>query len=149
MCIRDSLMPYHHRYQGGLIEKAGFAKLKDFFAWKYDVGEVPARAQKAHDEIAAMPEVTTRTANPKKLLEDVRIIMDIFNDAWSDNWGFVPLTEKELVKMANDTKLILMPDITRLTFINGEAAAVAFGLPSVNEIIQDLDGKLFPFGIAK
>src|SRR5262245_16816121 len=143
------LMPYHHRYQSGLIEKSGFTKLKDFYAWKYDVGEVPPRAQKAHDEIAAMPELTTRCANPKNLLEDVRIIMDVFNDAWSDNWSFVPLTETELVKMANDMKLLLVPEITKLTFIQGEAAAVSFGLPNVNELIQDLDGQLFPFGIAK
>jgi hypothetical protein len=143
------MMPWHHRYQGPLLEQVGYAKLKDFFAWTYDVGEVPTRAQKAYDEIVAMPEVTTRTANPKALLDDVRIIMDIFNDAWSDNWGFVPLTEHELIKMAKDMKLILMPEITKLTFINGEPAAVGFGLPNVNELIKDLDGQLFPTGIAK
>ena len=64
------LMTYHNAYQGGLIEQAGFAKLKEFYAWKYDVGEVPSRAQKAHDEIAAMPEISTRQASPKHLLED-------------------------------------------------------------------------------
>ncbi|HVY45601.1 MAG TPA: hypothetical protein VHB21_06960 [Minicystis sp.] len=143
------LMPYHNSYQGGLIEQAGFHKLKDFYAWKYDVGEVPTRAQKAHDEIAAMPEIKTRPADPKRLLADIRILMDIYNDAWSDNWGFVPLTETELVKMAADTKLILMPEITRLTFINDEPAAVALGLPNINEMIQDLDGSLFPLGLVK
>jgi hypothetical protein len=143
------LMPYHNSYQGGLIEKAGFAKLKDFYAWKYDVGQVPNRAQKAHDEISAMPEVRTRTADPKNLLADVRILMDVYNDAWSDNWGFVPLTENELLKMASDTKLILMPEITKITFINDEPAAVALGLPNVNELIQDLDGSLFPLGLVK
>jgi hypothetical protein len=75
--------------------------------------------------------------------------MDVYNDAWSDNWGFVPMTEKELHKLANDTKLILMPEITRLTFIDGEPAAVALGLPNINEIIQDLRGQLFPLGFAK
>src|SRR5439155_9418694 len=101
---------------------------KDFYSWRYDVGEVPPRAQKAHDEIAAMPEVKTRNADPKNVLRDIRIIMDIYNDAWSDNWGFVPLTETELVKMAKDTEMILMPEITKITFINEEPAAVALGL---------------------
>jgi hypothetical protein len=142
-------MPHHRAYQGGLIEQAGFTKLKDVFSWAYDIGDVPTRAQKAHDDILAMPEVTTRTVDTKHFLRDVRIIMDIFNDAWSDNWGFVPLTEKELVKLAKDLELILMPEITRLTFINGEPAAVAMGLPNVNEMIKDLDGQLFPFGVAK
>jgi hypothetical protein len=143
------MMPHHRTYQGGLIEQAGLQKLKDVFAWKYEVGQVPARAQKAHDDIEAMPEVTTRMADPKQFLRDIRIIMDIFNDAWSDNWGFVPLTEKELLKLAKDTELILMPELTRLSFINGEPAAVAMAFPNLNEMIKDLDGKAFPFGIAK
>src|SRR4029077_21066841 len=104
---------------------------------------------RAHDEIAAMPEIVTRPANTRKLMEDVHIIMDIFNDAWSENWGFVPATENELVKMAKDMSLILMPEITKITFINGEAAAVALGVPNVNEVIRDLHGKLFPFGALK
>lgn len=143
------MMPYHNAYQGSLIQGAGYAKLKDFYSWEYDVGEVPNRAQKAHAEIAAMPEVTSRCADTKTLLADVRIIMDIFNDAWSENWGFVPLTENELLKMAADTKLILMPEITRIVSIDGEPAAVAFALPNLNELIQDIHGKLFPFGALK
>ncbi len=144
-----AMMPYHNRYQGGLVEQAGYAKLKDVYSWKYDVGQVPTRAQRAHDEIAAMPEITTRFADPKRLEDELRIIMDIFNDAWSDNWGYVPITEKELVKMGKDMSLILMPELTRITFINGEAAAVAVGIPNINEAIRDLDGQLFPLGFVK
>jgi hypothetical protein len=143
------MMPYHHPYQGGLIEQAGYAKLKDLYAWKYDVGKVPTRAQRAHDEISAMSEVVTRNANLDRFLDDVRLVMDIFNDAWSDNWGAVPLTENEMLKMASDLKLILMPEIAKLVFINGEASAVALGLPNLNELIKDLHGKILPFGIAK
>ncbi len=143
------MMPHHLPYQGGLVEKAGLAKLKDFYAWAYDVGEVPARAQKAHDEIAAMPEVVTRHVDTSKFLDEVRTIMEVFNDAWSDNWGFVPLTENELIKTAKDLKLILMPEITRISYIDGEVAAVSVGVPNVNDLIQDLDGQLFPFGILK
>ncbi len=144
-----AMMTYHNPYQGGLIERAGYAKLKDVYSWKYDVGEVPPRAQKAHDEIAAMPEVTTRQADPKRLTDELRVIMDIFNDAWSDNWGYVPITENELLKMGKDMSMILMPELTRMTFINGEAAAVSIGIPNVNELIRDLSGKLFPFGVVK
>lgn len=143
------MMPHHRPYQGGLIEAAGFTKLKDFYAWDYTVGVVPPRAQKAHDEVAAMPEVTARPVNPSHVREDIGIIMSIFNDAWSDNWGFVPATERELEKLASDTKLILMPELTRIVFIDGEAAAVAMALPNLNELIGDLDGKLFPLGFIK
>jgi len=143
------LMPHHLPYQSGLIERAGYAKLKDVYAWTYDIGEVPARAQRAHDEVLAMPEVTTRPADPKHFLRDVRLIMDIFNDAWSENWGFVPLTENELIKLAKDLELILMPELTRLTFIDGEPAAVAMALPNINEMIKDLKGQLLPLGLPK
>ena len=144
-----AMMTYHNAYQGGLIERAGYAKLKDVYSWKYDVGEVPPRAQKAHDEIAAMPEVQTRQCDPKKLTDELRVIMDIFNDAWSDNWGYVPITENELVKMGKDMSLIIMPELTRMTTINGEPAAVSIGIPNVNELIRDIGGQLFPFGIFK
>lgn len=143
------MMPHHRPYQAKLIEQAGFAKLKDFYAWDYEVGVVPPRAQKAYDEIAAMPEVTARPVDPSRAREDIGTIMSIFNDAWSDNWGFVPLTDRELEKLAEDTKILLMPELTRIVFIDGEAAAVLMALPNLNEAIADLNGKLLPFGFAK
>lgn len=143
------MMPHHRPYQSALIEGAGFRKLKDFYAWKYDVGEVPRRAQKAHDEIAAMSEVSVREIDPSDVQNELNIIMDIFNDAWSDNWGFVPATVKELEKAAKDLKLILMPELTRIVSIDGEPAAVAMGLPNINEIIRDFRGKLGPLQLLK
>ncbi len=143
------LMPHHLPYQGGLAEKAGLAKLKDFYAWRYTVGDVPPRATKAHDEIAGLPEVRARTLDMKRLEEEVRTVMDIFNDAWSDNWSSVPLSEAELRKTAADMKLLLMPELTRLVTIDGEPAAFAIALPNINEMIKDLHGKLFPVGLPK
>lgn len=143
------MMPHHRPYQGGLIEQAGFHKLKDFYAWRYEIGQVPPRAQKAFEDVKAMPEVTTRPAELKHFDRDVRIIMDIFNDAWSDNWGFVPLTEKEMAKLASDMKPALIPELTKITMINGEPVAVALAVPNINEMIQDLNGKIFPFGLVK
>ncbi len=143
------MMPHHRPYQAHLIEKAGFAKLKDFYAWKYDIGEVPVRAQRAHDEIAALPEITVRHVDPANVAGELDVIMDIFNDAWSDNWGFVPATKKELEQAAKDLKLLLMPEITRVVSIHGEPAAVAVGLPNLNEVIADFGGKLGPIEVAK
>jgi hypothetical protein len=113
------------------------------------VGDVPKRAIKAHEEIAALPDIHTRTLDVKSLESEVRIVMDIFNDAWEDNWGFVPLSEPELRKLASDLKLLLMPELTRLVSIDGEPAAFAIVLPNINEALKDLDGKLFPLGLPK
>ena len=143
------MMPHHRPYQAGLIERAGLTKLKDFYAWRYTPGEVPIRAQRAHDEIAAMPEVQVRQVNPNDVSNELAIIMDIFNDAWSDNWGFVPATKSELEKAAQDLKLVLLPEITRIVSIDGQPVAVAMGLPNLNELIRDFRGKLGPAEIVK
>jgi hypothetical protein len=143
------MMPHHRPYQGPLIEAAGFHKLKDTYAWRYVVGDIPRRAQQAMESVAAMPEVRSRHADLKQLERDVRIAVEIHNDAWSDNWGFVPFTEQELAALAKLLRLILDPELLHLTEINGEPAAVAVALPNVNELIHDLRGKLFPLGLAK
>ena len=143
------MMPHHRPYQSGLIEKAGYAKAKDFFAWSYVVGDLNVRTKKAHAEIKALPEITSRTVSMKNLASDVELLVDIFNDAWSDNWGFVPFTRNEVKKMAADFKLLLMPEITCLVSIDGEPAAVAVAIPNLNELIRDSGGKLFPFGLVK
>lgn len=143
------LMPHHRSYQGKLIEKAGLSKIKDVYAWKYFPGEVTPRAAKAHAEIAKLPEVKVRQMDRKNIERDVRLVMDIFNDAWSENWGFVPLSEAELAKMAQDMKLILDPALTRIAEIDGEPAAFVVALPNLNEAIRDLNGQLLPFGVVK
>ncbi|MBL8715719.1 MAG: hypothetical protein JNL79_06970 [Myxococcales bacterium] len=143
------MMPHHRPYQAGLIEKAGLVKEKDFFAWRYDVGEPPPRARRAHDDIMKIPGLRIRTLDKSQMERDTRIVMEIFNDAWQDNWGFVPMTEGELKKMAADLKMILVPDLALVAEVDGEVAAISVALPNINEMIGDLDGKLFPFGFAK
>jgi len=143
------LMPHHRPYQGGLIEKAGYQKVKDVFAWKYEVGEPNARVKRAHDEVKAMPEVSSRTMSLKNLAKDIELAVEVLNDTMSENWGFVPYTRSEITKMAADFKLLLMPEITCIVSIDGEPAAVAVALPNLNELVRDIDGKLFPFGLAK
>ncbi|MCL2724993.1 MAG: hypothetical protein FWD69_11210 [Polyangiaceae bacterium] len=141
--------PHHRPYQGGLIEKAGYGKAKDFFGWRYEIGEPNARVRKAMQEIEAMPEIVVRPFSKKTLAGDVKIALEVFNDAWNENWGFVPMTKKEADKMASDLKMFLVPEITKIVLIDGQPAAIAIALPNVNELIGDLGGKLFPFGIAK
>ncbi len=143
------LMQHHRPYQAGLIQAAGFEKAKDFYAWRYHVGEIPERARKAHDEVEALPEVKSRHVDMKNLDAELRIIMEVFNDAWSDNWGFVPLTERELSKLAADLRLIAIPELSYITEVDGEPAAVALAFPNINELIADLNGKLLPLGLAK
>ena len=143
------MTPHHRPYQGGLIEEAGYTKAKDVFGWRYEIGEPNARVKKAREDIRAMPEVTVRPISRKTVDRDVAMTLDIYNDAWSENWSYVPMSKREADKMAADLKLFLVPEITTLVLIDNEPAAVALALPNVNELISDLGGKLFPLGLPR
>ena len=142
--------PHHRPYQGGLIEQAGYTKEKDVFGWRYEVGELNPRVRKARDDIRAMPEVTSRPLSKKDLERDVAITLDIFNDAWSENWGFVPMTRKEAAKMAGRPEALPRAGDHRASSPSTASRRPSRSrCPNVNELIPDLHGKLFPFGIAE
>ncbi|HEY6464001.1 MAG TPA: hypothetical protein VIY73_27715 [Polyangiaceae bacterium] len=143
------MMPHHRRYQSSLIEKAGYATAKDVYAWRYNVGELNTRVKRAREEMLALPELSFRRASMKNLDKDVELLVDVFNDAWSDNWGFVPFTRNEVKKMAADFKLLLMPEITCICSLDGEPAAVALAIPNLNELVRDMHGRLLPLGLPK
>jgi len=79
----------------------------------------------------------------------VRIVLSILNDAWSDNWGFVPFTEAEISYAAKKLKPIIHPSINRIAELDGKPVAFMLTLPDVNGVLQDIDGKLLPFGWIK
>jgi hypothetical protein len=143
------MMPHHRRYQGGLIEEAGYQKAKDFYAWSYRVGELNARVKRAREEVRSLPEVSFRRASMKNLEADVELLVEIYNDAWQDNWGFVPFTRREVEKMAADFRPLLVPELTCILSIDGEPAAMALAIPNLNELIHDFNGKLLPMGLPK
>jgi hypothetical protein len=143
------MMAHSRPYQSTLAEAAGLTKIKDLFAWRYDVAEIKPRAERAWKQIKEMPEVRLRSVDKSKMESELRIVMDIFNDAWSDNWGFVPATEAELVKTAKDMKLIIDEELAFIAEVDGAPAGMCICIPNVNEAIRDLGGKLLPFGIPK
>lgn len=144
------LMMAHSRpYQSALLEKAGLEKCKDLFAWRFYAGELPPRALRAWEQVKAMPEVRIRSVNKADMANELAIIMEIFNDAWSENWGFVPATPNEVKKAAADMKLILDEELAFIAEIDGRPMGMCICLPNVNEVIADLGGKLFPLGLLK
>lgn len=143
------LMPYSPPYYRDLVERCGYVKCKDLFAWRYDGTEIPERAKRMVEALRQMPEVKVRTAEMRCFNEEVRTILDIVNSAWSDNWGFVPVTETEAQKLAHGLRLIVDPNVVLLAEVNGTPAATLVSLPNLNEAIHDLNGRLFPFGFLK
>ncbi len=143
------MMPHGKSYFGEFVEAAGFDKVIDLYAWLYRRANVPDHAFELADLAKGHPGVTIRDVDMDNLNRDVRIIMDIFNDAWSDNWGYVPMTEAELDKMADDFKLIVDPEMCMIAEVDGKPAAMTVALPNINEAFKDLNGRLFPTGWAK
>lgn len=143
------MMPHSRPYQAGLLEREGFAPVKDLIAWRYDVQKVPKRALDAWDQMRTLPELSIRSFRKKTLAHDIHDMMDVFNDAWSDNWGFVPATDAELAKVAQDLKLVLDESLAFFAELDGRPVGICVALPNLNEATRDLGGELFPFGFAK
>jgi len=143
------MSPHHRPYQEALAVGAGLKKVKDCYGWKHQVVPAPARAQKAWETISSLPEVRFRSVSPRKLKTEVRDILDVFNDAWQHNWGFVPATDSEAKKMAADLQLILDKELSFFAEIDGQPVAICLCLPNLNEVIFDFKGKLNPATIAK
>ena len=93
--------------------------------------------------------VRVRSMKRKQIRQELEILRDIFNDAWSENWGFVPFTEAEFNEVGKAMTLLLDHDFVQIAEVDGEAAAMILALPNVNEAIRDLHGRLLPFGWAK
>ncbi len=143
------MSPHHRPYQGALAEGAGLRKAKDCYGWKYEVAPAPARAQRAWETITSLPEVRFRSVKPRHLKQEVHDILDVFNDAWQHNWGFVPATDAEAKKMAADLQRILDKELSFFAEIDGKPVAICVCLPNLNEVIRDFGGKLGPVNVAK
>jgi hypothetical protein len=85
----------------------------------------------------------------KDFKNEVARVFDIYNDAWQDNWGFVPMTREEFLHVANDLKFVVDPDVVYIVEIDGEPAGFSLALPDFNIILKKLNGRLLPFGIFK
>ncbi|WP_022728983.1 hypothetical protein [Fodinicurvata sediminis] len=146
-----ALMMGHSRpYYASHVAQAGYHKAMDLLAYDIDVtAPLPPRARMLVDKIASDPKLHMRALDMKHYRQDLQLIVDIFNDAWSQNWGFVPMTSAEIENMAKSLKPIIKPEFVCIAEYDGEPAAMTVTLPDVHHLAADLDGKLLPFGWAK
>lgn len=146
------MMPYNPPYYVKLLENWGLVKAKDLFAYDID-----GRTVKFSDKLLAQAEklkqggvVKFRTVNMSDYENEISKILEIYNDAWEKNWGFVPMTAEEFRHMAKDMKSIVDPNLLLIAEVRGEPAAFSLALPDVNQVFKKVkDGKLFPTGIFK
>jgi hypothetical protein len=143
-------MPWHPPYLAAAIEKLEYTKARDLISYRYDATD---RDRESQQSIVARPEwrdrLTIRTLDLGRLGDEAAIIVDIFNDAWSENWGFVPFTLEEFMSSADGLKLIMPPEGGFMVELDGAPQAFGIVLPNLNEITADLDGRLFPLGLPR
>lgn len=143
------LMPHDPRYAGPRVEDCGYAKVKDVYAYRHDIRKESPPAVRRMIERHKPATLTTRALDMRRYDEEFAAITDIFNDAWSENWGFLPFTPEEVRHMAKSMKPLIRPEFVSIVESDGERVGFGIALPNLNEIIADFDGRLLPFNWLK
>ena len=141
------MMGHAHPYYSQRIEENGYRKEKDLLAYWIDSNFALKKIQKIATR--AKNRVHTRPLQKSHFSKELKIIQDIFNDAWSENWGFVPFTDEEFEHLGKDLKILVDEKLVSIAEVDEEPAAFLVVLPNLNEAIRDLNGRLLPFGWLK
>lgn len=144
------LMGHHDPAYGAWIQAAGYAGVKDLYTYQIPIDvPFPPLVQR----IVAMGErnerIVIRKVNKANFDAEATIILSILNDAWSGNWGFVPITDAEVAHTGKQLKPIVFNDLIRIAEVDGEPVAFMMTWPDINEKIGTFGGSLFPFNWAK
>src|SRR5258708_20892876 len=144
------LAPYDPPYAGSRVEGCGYAKIKDVLSSDYDVQNAPETiGAKLMARAGMAGRVKVRTANMKMFDAEVRTLVGIFNDAWSDNWGFVPFTQAEIDHASKAFGPVIVPELAVFVEVDDEAGALLVALTNLNEAIAEFNGRLGPISLAK
>ncbi|PCI63157.1 MAG: N-acetyltransferase [Kordiimonadales bacterium] len=144
------MMPHGRPQYDGWLKSTGLDKAKDMYAYSINLrNPMPDRAMRIVKMAEKNKRVVMRPLNMKKFDDELKIIMDIYNEAWDQNWGYVKFTEKEAKHAAAGLKPVVKAYRTYICEYDGEPVAFMLTIPDVNHKIRDLDGKLLPTGIFK
>lgn len=144
------MMGHNSPLYQGWIEAAGYRPVKQLINYDVPIGEgfsplinrIVAAGEKN-------PRIVVRRVNKKKFEAEAKLIMGLLNDAWSDNWGFVPLTDSEIAFVGKKLKPLVFEDFIRVAEVDGEPVAFIIVLPNINQLLIDMNGSLLPFGWAR
>jgi len=143
------LTPWDPPYLADLVEAAGYTKARDLHSFEYTDIEAPIEMANRFAAMSAKMKIHTYLVKASEIESKLDTVLKLFNDAWENNWGFVPMTREELAHMAKDLKPLLADECLAIVEVEGEPAAFALALPNLNEMSAGLDGRLLPFGWAK
>ena len=136
-------------YQGW-VEGAGYKPVKELLTYELDITQgFPPLIQRIVSSGEKNPRIRIRRIDKSRFSEEAKLILGILNDAWSENWGFVPLTDSEIAYVGKKLKPIVFADLIRVAEVEGKPVAFMITLPDLNEPLKPLGGSLLPFGWAK
>ena len=145
-----AMMGHHRPEYEAMIEASGYSKAKDLITYELNIEHWD---DPMIDRLIAMgernPRIRIRMVDKSKFKEEARLILNLLNDAWSNNWGYVPLTEAEINYAGKKLKPIIFNELVRVAEVDGEPVAFMLTIPDINELIKDLNGELFPFNFIK
>jgi GNAT superfamily N-acetyltransferase len=141
------MMGHHPAHYAGWIEAAGYARAKTLYTYNLDItsgfGPLVQRLVKSG---LSNDRIKIRRVNKSRWDEEVAIILAILNDAWSDNWGFVPFTTAEVAYAGKKLRAIIHEELNMIAEVDGRPVAFMLTWPDANSALAKIKGKLFPFG---
>ncbi len=144
------MMNYAPAWYGAAIEGQGYTKAKDLLAFRVDLRrELPAAALRMAAQAGTLPGFCERSMRMNRFADELRTIGTIFNDAWSANWGYVPLTDDEIRHLGINLKPIVDAELARFIEVEGQPVGMVVALADINEALQGLRGRLWPTGWAQ
>ncbi|KTC93468.1 hypothetical protein [Legionella cincinnatiensis] len=146
------MMPQNPEYYVQLVEQQGYKKIKDLQAWSVDIKQVKIEPQKINLMRALQKryEIIVRPADVKNFTEELKLIVAIYNDAWSQNWGYLPLDLDEFVYLVSDLKTFIDPNLVYFAEVAGEPCGFSIAIPDLNQVLIKIrNGKLLPFNFLK
>ena len=144
------MMGHNSPLYRGWVEGSGYRPIKQLI--NYDVYVKEGFSPLVNRIVAAGEKnarIRVRKVDKRNFDAEAALIMGLLNDAWSDNWGFVPLTDSEIAFVGKKLKTIVFEDLVRVAELDGEAVAFIIVLPNINELLIDMDGRLLPFNWAR
>ena len=146
------MMTYTPAYYLEHMEQCGLVKAKDLYAYISVIADVSAggRLERMSSAIKKRsPGLVIRPAEMKNFSKELEAVKDIYNSAWSNNWGFVPMTDEEIESMAKRLKPLIVPELLIMAEIDGRPAAFYMAVPDYNQVLKRMNGKLGPVEMIK
>ncbi len=141
------MMGHHPAHYQAWIEGTGFTRVKTLYTYNIDISDpFPPLVQRIVKSGERNARITVRKVRKKEWDADAATILGILNDAWSDNWGYVPLTAQEVAYTGVKLRPIIHEDLCMIAEVDGRPVAFMLTFPDINYVLKRIDGKLFPFG---